>query len=66
MNDEIPIPPEVRSAATNALLQTGGDVVAAIRAALAAWPGMRIKTAVKDMRQHDTAIILPLSEEPRT
>lgn len=41
-NDEFPIPPESRKAATDALLQTGGDVVAAIRAALNAWPGMAI------------------------
>ena len=33
-----------------------------IAAALTAWPGMLIKTAINDGRQYDTAINLPLQE----
>ena len=59
--EQIPIPPEARMAATAELLRTGGDVVAAIRAALNAWPGVEV---VK-WYYADQTLILPLPQEPR-
>ena len=61
MIKDIPIPPEARMAATDELLRTGGDVVAAIRAALASWPGKRHDVMAGHVRQF---LILPLKETP--
>lgn len=59
MIDEIPIPPKARQAATDELLRTDGDVVAAIRAALHAWPGVCITTRFQPDLKNGGQCILP-------